>query len=49
MADAVLGANPINLGKLLRLKKPIVKVRYHVEELGKLKLASFIDHAIKKR
>ena len=48
-ADAVLGANPINLGKLLRLKKPIVKVRYHVEELGKLKLASFIDHAIKKR
>lgn len=42
-ADAVLGANPINLGRLLKLNKPIVKVRYHVEELGRLKIASFID------
>ncbi len=48
-AHAVLGANPINLNSLLRLKKPIVKVRYHVEELGKLKLASFIDRVLKKQ
>ncbi len=48
-ADAVLGANPINLGKLLHLVKPIVKVRYHVQELGGLKLAPFINKALKAR
>ena len=47
-AVAVLGANPINLTKLLHMKKPVVKVRYHVEELGRLKIASFIDRVIKK-
>jgi predicted GTPase len=32
-ADLVLAANPIDLTRVLRLAKPVVRVRYELEEL----------------
>jgi len=34
-ADLVIVATPIDLGKLLTVKKPLLRVRYELEELGK--------------
>jgi predicted GTPase len=43
-ADLVLAANPIDLTRILRLKKPVVRVRYELEELPpELEAASLGD------
>lgn len=40
--DVVLSASPIDLGRLLRLRHPVVRVRYELEEVGDPSLASFL-------
>ncbi len=47
-ADAVIAADPINLGQLLNLHKPTVRIRYHVEEMGKLKISKVLQPFLKK-
>jgi Predicted GTPase len=42
-ADAVVIGTPIDLGKLLKLNKPAVRVRYELEELGGASLAQVLD------
>jgi predicted GTPase len=34
-ADVVLAANPIDLTRVLTLEKPVVRVRYELEELDR--------------
>lgn len=41
--DVVLSASPIDLGRLLRLRHPVVRVRYELEEAAGPPLASFIE------
>jgi predicted GTPase len=41
--DVVLSASPIDLGRLLHLRHPIVRVRYELEEAAGPALASFIE------
>jgi predicted GTPase len=41
--DAVLVASPVDLGRLLQLDKPAVRVRYEVEELGEPRLSTVLQ------
>jgi predicted GTPase len=42
--DLVLVATPVDLGRILHLDKPSLRVEYDVEELGDLKLADLLRH-----
>jgi predicted GTPase len=46
--DAVVVGTPIDLGRLLKLNKPVVRVRYRIEELDE-KLEDVIDEWLKSR
>ncbi|HWP62599.1 MAG TPA: GTPase [Candidatus Binatia bacterium] len=41
--DVVLSASPIDLGRLLRLRHPVVRVRYELEEVAGPPLAAFLE------
>ncbi|MDA8188974.1 MAG: cyclic 2,3-diphosphoglycerate synthase [Dehalococcoidales bacterium] len=41
-ADAIVVATPVNLGHVLRLKKPVARVRYELKELTEPDLADFL-------
>jgi predicted GTPase len=41
-ADVVVVATPIDLGRLLKLNKPTVRVQYELEEIGQPKLADIL-------
>ncbi len=41
--DVVLSASPIDLGRLLRLRRPVVRVRYELEEAAGPPLAGFLE------
>jgi predicted GTPase len=41
--DVVVVATPIDLGKLLKIDKPSVRVSYELEEIGQPKLANVLD------
>jgi predicted GTPase len=41
--DAVLVASPVDLGRLIQLDKPAVRVRYEVEELGEPRLSTVLQ------
>jgi predicted GTPase len=43
-ADVVLVATPINLGRLVRLNKPALRVRYELQSIGQPTLTAAIDH-----
>lgn len=45
-ADAVIIGTPINLGRLLNLNKPSVRVRYELQELGETDLESILAKRI---
>jgi predicted GTPase len=47
-AEAVLFATPIDLGRLVHANKPLVRVRYELEEIGGAHLADAIGRAIGK-
>ena len=42
-ADLVVSATPVDLGKLLRLNKKVIKARYEFAECGEPTLASIVD------
>lgn len=46
--DAVIAGTPINLGSLLKLNKPVVRVRYRIEEVD-IKLEDVIEKWLKSR
>lgn len=48
-ADVVLYATPIDLGRLLRIAKPAVRVRYELKEVGGASLAERIDRFVQQR
>jgi predicted GTPase len=41
--DVVVIATPIDLGRLMKLDKPAVRVRYELEEIGKPKLSDILN------
>jgi len=41
--DSVVVGTPIDLGRLLKINKPCVRVRYSFEEIGKPKLKTILD------
>ncbi len=45
-ADVVLFATPIDLGRLITVNKPLVRVRYELEEIGGAKLEDTIRQAL---
>ena len=45
-ADAVIIGTPINLGRLLNLNKPSVRVRYELQETGEIDLQSILKERI---
>src|SRR5581483_5546167 len=45
--DAVLAATPIDLTRILRLKKPVVRVRYELEEVRGPSLASLVEPIVR--
>mgnify|MGYP000023417729 CR=1 FL=1 len=46
-ADTVVSGTPIDLSRVLKVNKPIVRVRYRLEELGEPKLERIIDKFLK--
>jgi predicted GTPase len=47
-ADTVLFATPIDLGRLIHVNKPLVRVRYELEEIGGARLDDVIRKALDK-
>ena len=47
-ADAVVIGTPIDLGRLLKIQKPAVRVRYELEEIGAPKLDGILDEFIER-
>jgi predicted GTPase len=47
-ADAVLVGTPIDLEKLLKINKPIVRVKYELDEIGKPNLDIILNSFLKK-
>jgi len=45
-ADVVVIGTPINLGRLLTLNKPAVRVRYDLKEVGDVTLESILEEKI---
>jgi predicted GTPase len=48
-ADVVVAATPLDLGRLLRVGKPIVRARYEFVEVGEPRLSALIDGFIALR
>ncbi len=48
-ADLVVVATPINLGKILKINKPYVRVKYELQEIGKPDLEDIIKDFFEKR
>ncbi|MFZ2412437.1 MAG: cyclic 2,3-diphosphoglycerate synthase, partial [Candidatus Methanoperedens sp.] len=46
--DAVIAGTPIDLGRLLKLNKPVARVRYRIEEVD-IKLEDIIDEWLKSK
>ncbi len=46
--DAVIAGTPIDLGGLLKLNKPVVRVRYRIEEID-IKLENILDEWLKSK
>lgn len=45
--DAVLAATPIDLGRILRLRHPVVRVRYELEQVRGPSLASLLEPVVR--
>jgi predicted GTPase len=41
--DVVLAGTPIDLGRILKINKPIIRVRYTLKEIGKPDLAAILS------
>jgi predicted GTPase len=42
-ADFILSATPVDLGKLLKLGKPVIRVRYEYADAGTPGLAEIVE------
>ncbi|MDP8012215.1 MAG: cyclic 2,3-diphosphoglycerate synthase [Thermoplasmata archaeon] len=47
-ADVVVSATPIDLTRVMKIKKPIVRVRYELDEIGKPDLEDILKNFISK-
>jgi predicted GTPase len=47
-ADVVVAATPIDLGRLLRLNKPVTRVRYNLVQVGGRSLAELIEPVLER-
>jgi len=47
--DCVIVATPVDLSKLIKIKKPSVRVTYEIDEIGKPDLRGVIDDFLKKK
>jgi predicted GTPase len=47
-ADLVVVATPIDLGRLLRLNKPVTRVRYNLVQVGGTPLATLLDPIVER-
>ncbi len=47
--DLVLVATPVNLGLILNIDKPFVRVGYEVEEMGQPRLTDLLDNFLEKQ
>jgi predicted GTPase len=48
-ADVVVVATPCDLGKLIAIEKPIVRVRYEFAEMGAPGLGSLVEDFLEAR
>lgn len=48
-ADLILSATPANLESIASLNKPVVRVRYELEEIGRPKLGELIEEHLRSR
>jgi len=46
--DSVIIATPIDLKRVIEIKKPCVKVEYQLQEIGQLNLETVINDFLKK-
>ncbi len=46
--DVVLSGTPIDLSRAIKVKKPIVRVRYELQEIGKPDLGTVLDKWLSK-
>jgi len=46
-ADAVVSATPIDLGRVVKVNKPIIRVRYELQVIGKPTLEEVLERALK--
>ena len=47
-ADLVVSATPVNLAKLLRLNKKVIRARYEFAEVGEPTLSSIVDEFVRR-
>jgi len=47
--DAVVIGTPIDLRRFMKIKKPVVRVRYELKEVGKIKVESIIKNFLRKK
>jgi len=46
--DIVLSGTPIDLNRVIKIEKPIVRIRYELQEIGKPDVTDVIDSFEKK-
>ena len=49
LVDAVIVATPIDLRRVMKIKKPTVRVRYELQEIGQPTLGDVIDAALSRK
>jgi predicted GTPase len=47
-ADVVVSGTPVDLGRMLRIGKPLVRARYEFAEVGEPKLSDFVEEFVAK-
>jgi len=47
-ADLVVVGTPVDLGRILKINKPMVRVRYELQEIGKPNLEDILDEFLRK-
>jgi predicted GTPase len=47
--DIVISGTPIDLGRVLKVKKPMIRVRYDLQTIGKPDLEGILDKFLKRK
>jgi predicted GTPase len=48
-ADVIVAGTPVDIGRLMKLNKPVVRVRYEFGEMGQLLLKDMVDEFLRAR